>query len=260
MLLSIIIINYKTPQLTINCVKSILSHNNLGEKEIIIIDNNSNNNSVHILRSAFADKVKIIENKENKGFSFANNQGAKIASGNFLLFLNSDTIVNDDIFNSAINIFKNYKDVAIISPRLELENGSYQKYAYGKAITPWRLVSRKTKKEIKIKESEKLFEIDWVSGCALFIKKEVFKKINGFDENFFLYFEDVDICKKVKDIGFKVVIDNSVRVIHLVGKSIDQHTTRKKYYYKSQNYYFKKNHNELVSLGVRILRILLNYK
>jgi GT2 family glycosyltransferase len=257
MLYSIIIINYKTPQLTIDCIRSILTLPNKEEKEIIVIDNDSNDNSTDILRDAFIDRVTIIENNENKGFSFANNQGAKIATGNFLLFLNSDTIINEDIFSSATELFQNNKDIAVISPRLKLENGNKQPFAYGLFPTLWRLITKKTKKETKIKEDEKTLEVDWVSACALFIKKDVFQEINGFDENFFLYFEDVDLCKRVKVKGYKVIIDNSTSIIHLGGRSIKLHQTRKKYYYESQDYYFKKHHSFISQFGIKGIRVVI---
>src|SRR5680860_1702235 len=254
---SIIVINYKTPRLTIDCINSLLSLPNSENREIIVIDNASEDESTNILKKEFGDKIKLIENKINLGFSGANNQGAKIASGDFLLFLNSDTIVREDIFSSLSDLFQKNKDIAIISPRLKLQNGDNQPFAYGLFPTFWRLVTRKTKKELIINKDDKTKEVDWVSGCALVIRKRIFSEIKGFDENFFLYFEDVDLCKRIKNKGYKVIVDNTTSITHLGGKSIEQHVTRKKYYYTSQDYYFRKHHKLFPRLGISLIRKII---
>jgi N-acetylglucosaminyl-diphospho-decaprenol L-rhamnosyltransferase len=93
-----------------------------------------------------------------------------------------------------------------------------------------------------------------VSGCALIIRRSVFQEIEGFDENFFLYFEDVDLCKRVKNKGYKVIVDNRTSIIHLGGKSIEQRQTRKKYYYVSQDYYFGKYGNYISKKLILLLK------
>jgi GT2 family glycosyltransferase len=250
---SIIIINYKTEQLTINCVNSILAlpDNN---REIIVIDNASGESSVKIIENELGGKIKLIKNQINLGFAGANNQGAALAQGDFLLFLNSDTIIKDNIFKNIENLFINDSQIGIISPRLKTENNNYQKMAFGLFPTFWKIITRKSQKEINIESSEKQREVDWVSGCSLFIKKDVFNKTGGWDDNFFLYFEDIDLCKRVKDKGYKIIVDNTNSIIHLGGKSLKANKERKKYYYASQDYYFKKHHNIFTQLGIKVFR------
>jgi len=170
MLYSIIIINYRTQQLTTECIKHIFALD-FKESEIIVVDNASNDGSTEALQKEFGDKIKLIINPKNLGFAGANNQGAALAKGEFLLFLNSDTIVKEDIFNTCLNIFQQNKNIGILSPRLLMPNGNYQPAAFGYFPTLWRLITQKTKNDPVLDENKEFSLVDWVSGCALIIRK-----------------------------------------------------------------------------------------
>jgi hypothetical protein len=252
--LSIIIINYKTAGLTINCVNSILSSAGNDNKEIIVVDNASEDVSSEKLEQELGNKIKLIKNKTNAGFGGGNNKGASVARGDFLLFLNSDTIIKEDIFSDCLEIFKRNKDAGIISPGLKINKDSYQPFAFGSFPTLRRLVARSGKKEIKKIKKGDILETDWVSGCALMIRKDLFRKIKGWDEGYFLYYEDVDLCKRVKKEGYKVIVNLRVDLLHLGGKSLGENKKRKKHYYTSQDRYFKKHHHFLTYAGMKIIR------
>jgi len=230
--ISIIIVNYNTKNFLEKCLKTIIANVFGINFEIIVIDNNSNDKSDEMIKKNFP-QVKLIKNKKNVGFGKACNQGAKIAQGEILFFLNPDTIINEDIFIPIINKFKKNPKIAIISPSLVLPNGSEQPWAYGK---------------------NQKGEIIWVSGAALAIRKEIFKKISGFDENFFAYFEDKDLCLRVKKLGYKIVILPNIKVIHFGGKSLKSQWKRKKFYYQSQNYFWRKHYGLIISLILRLIR------
>lgn len=252
---SIIIINYKTKDITKRCLKSILLNCN-SDYEIILVDNNSNDGSVEYLEKEFADKVKIIKNETNLGFAKANNIGAKKAQGDYLLFLNSDTILHNDILNdftSFINKQNNLNNLGIIAPKLILEDSTEQKGAYGNFPNIFNTIFLKFKKKKNVKK--KVFEVDWVSGAAFVIKNNIFKKLNGFDESFFMYFEDVDLCKRLKSLSFKVIVNKNIVLTHLGGKSITKSGIRKKYYYNSQDYYFKKHYGIKIMTLMKIIRL-----
>lgn len=249
---SIIIINYNTKAITKDCIESIFV-NCSGDYEVILVDNNSDDGSVAYLHKLFKDKIKLIENETNLGFAKANNIGAKEAEGDYLFFLNSDTILYDNIlkyFNSFINQQSN---LGIVAPKLVLEDGTKQRRAYGDFPNIFNTIFNKFKEEKNIKE--KIFQVDWVSGAAFVIKKNIFKKINGFDEKFFMYFEDIDLAKRVKSLGFKVVVNKNIVVTHLGGKSISKSGIRKKYYYNSQAYYFKKHYGIMTMIFMKIIRL-----
>lgn len=253
--ISIIIINYKTPKLTINCINSIFALNNNINKEIILIDNNSLDNSVNLIKKNFANKIKIIENNENLGFAKANNQGANISKGKYLLFLNSDTIIKKSFFKTCFNILE-YKNIGAVSPRLKNYDGSNQTKSFGFFPTPWNLLTQKTKLEPKINLNNKYQTFDWISGCSLMIKKETFKKIGGWDSNFFLYFEDVDLCYRLNKINKKSAIALQENIIHLGGSSLKINKEKKKIYYYSQDYYLKKHYNLIILHILKIIRFI----
>ncbi|MCF7795449.1 glycosyltransferase family 2 protein [Patescibacteria group bacterium] len=251
MLYSIIIINYKTLQLTKECLTSLFALKDKVNFEIIVVDNASNDGSLEALKEEFNDKIKLIESKINLGFAKANNLAAKIARGEILFFLNSDTVITENIFTNNLELFSKDNNIGIISPSIYTGNNKEQDYYYGKFPT---IINLLFKNKAKIKSNNKIIKTNWVSGCSLFIKKDLFNIINGFDENFFLYFEDIDLCKRINDLKYKIIVNKNIKITHLGGKSIKENKKRKKEYYKSQNYYFKKHYNKLTQIIMRILR------
>ncbi len=259
MIYSIIVINYKTPQLTINCIRSLFALPNKEEFEIIVIDNASEDGSVEAIRAEFSSKIQIIGNKRNLGFAGANNQGAALSQGSFLLFLNSDTIAHNDFLSQCLNLFKQNEKIGVVSPRLKLEDSQAQKNAFGLFPTLLRLITQATKKEQIIPEGTKVLKTDWVSGCALIIRRELFEKIGGWDDHFFLYFEDIDICKRAKQEGYEVVVNLESEITHLGGKSINLNSERKKYYYRAQDYYFEKWDGIMTKYIIQVIRLIIKF-
>lgn len=257
MTFSIIIINYRTPEMTAACLRSIFSYCPNADGitwEIIAIDNNSADGSAEFLTKEFGEKIKLIKNTQNLGFATANNQGARLARGRYLLFLNSDTLLTADILSPVANLFLENENSGVISPRLLLPDGTAQNGAYGKFPTLGGLIFKNRfvkKEEQKVNQP---FISDWVSGCALFIRRELFEKIGGWDEKFFLYFEDVDLCRRVARTGQKVIVDPRLSLIHFGGQSLKKNNDRRRHYYQAQNYYFQKYHGRLVMMLMKIMR------
>jgi len=221
---SFVIINYNTAQLCKNCLESIFKYCTPGDFEIILVDNNSKNEDVNYLRTRFGDSIKIIENKKNFGFAKANNQGATQAQGKYLFFLNSDTLIKENILAPLAQVLENDDKIGIIAPRLLLENGAEQIYSY--------------------KAQKNSPDLAWVSGAALIIRRDLFLEIGAWDERYFMYFEDVDLCRCALEKKYKVVRLTSVSVTHLVGGSPVFFWKRKGYYYHSKllfilKHYFK---------------------
>lgn len=259
MKISVIIVNYKTKNITSDCIESMLRFTREIDLEILVVDNNSGEDNVTYLEKKFFNKVKIIPNKKNIGFGAANNKGIKVASGDIVLFLNSDTIIKDNIFIKILENFGN-KKVGVVSPLLFNNKGEVQKFSYGKFPTLSKDIFRdnyKFKKEFSV-----IIEVDWVSGAAMAVRKNIFEEIGGFDENFFMYFEDIDLCHRIKDKGYDVVVDKDISIVHLGGGSVKKHNERKKMYYKSQNYYYKKHHGLFTMILMKCFRApyrLINY-
>lgn len=250
---SIIIINFNTKELTRNCLNSILANCRVGDYEIIVVDNNSTDGSVEMLKSKYGGKIKLIVNQGNAGFGPANNQAARMVQGKYLFFLNSDTIIKKDILIPIKRMFNNKDRIGIIAPKLLLDNENEQEYAHGKFPTLFSIIYEKFKAPELVKSSIP-FAVDWVSGAALIIRRSIFNKINGFDENFFMYFEDMDLCKRVKELGYQIIVYPKVFIVHLGGKSISKFAKRKIYYYQSQDYFYKKHFGNVRMEVMKLLR------
>ncbi len=235
---SIIIVSYNTKQLLSELLKSIFTHCNSSHYEVIVVDNDSDDGSVAMLNSEFRDRIRLLENNKNLGFGAANNQGANVDKGEYLFFLNSDTRFKNDIFKDLADYLDSHRKVGIIAPRLVDNNKNNQPYAFGRFPTTMSAILDKLKSApaYPVKPQTE----DWVSGAAMIIRKNLFEKINGFDEGYFMYFEDIDLCRRVKASGYSIVVYPQAVIMHWGGKSIGKFRQRKLYYYRSQNYYFKK--------------------
>ncbi|MEI6529484.1 MAG: glycosyltransferase family 2 protein [Candidatus Falkowbacteria bacterium] len=223
---SFVIINYNTAELTSACIESIFKYCELGTFEIILIDNNSSASDREILSQCFNNRIKIILNKKNYGFARANNQGASSAQGDYLFFLNSDTIISSNILRPIQTAFENEKSLGVVAPRLLLKDGTEQAYAYG------------------LKKSSS--DLSWVSGAALIIRRSIFLSFGGWDENFFMYYEDVDLCRSVIEKGYKIKRLAEVAITHLRGGSPIPYWRRKIFYYKSKFLYIFKHNFKLL--------------
>ena len=255
MTLSLIIVNYNAKEFLKNCLDSIFKYWPGNDLEIIVVDNNSADGSVNIIKSDFAGRVKLIANKKNIGFGPANNQGAEIATGEFLFFLYSDTIIKNDIFTPLKNIFSFYSRLAVASPRLVLPNGADQSYAFGRFPSLIGLLwQRICRRKVNFPLNGDLHFVDWVSGAAMVVRKNIFEQIGGFDKNFFMYFEDIDLCWRAKQLGWQIAVCPQISITHFVGQSAGGFRKRKKHYYQSQDYFFKKHYGRAAVYALKIFR------
>jgi GT2 family glycosyltransferase len=256
---SIIIINYRQKEFTFNCVRSVYSKIRSAAFEVIII-NNSPEDDLSELQKEFSG-VRIISNA-NKGFSQANNLGAKHAAGEYLFFLNADTIVRSDF---TIDYLKEFEKREFGSLGLKLYNtdNTFQ-LSSGKDINFFNEIKNKEEEvkfrkrdimfvELKEKEMSKITEQDWVTGAAMIIKKEVFVKCGGFDESFFLYYEDADICKRLKEAGLKNYFFPLSDIVHIKGENAAVQFDSVNYFNskRSQLIYYKKHNGFFQNLLLR---------
>ena len=217
--ISIIIVNYKSKEKTRACLESISQSDLVGiNYEIIIIDNASGDNLLDLKNII---DFKLINSPENLGMGGGNNLGIKEAQGDFLLILNPDTVLTKNAIKILFSYIKDNEDVAIIGPRLLNLDGSlqYSCSRFPKFYTP--LVRRTFLKKI-FKRHEDYFlmkksprdiikEVDWLMGSCLLIRKDGF---SGFDKRFFMYFEDIDICRQAHQKKMKVIYHPQAEVFH----------------------------------------------
>lgn len=252
MLFSIIIINHNTKVTIKNSLNSIFNNCDKNDFEIILVDNASQDGSIEMLKDNFNEKIKIIANNNNTGFGPANNQGDKLAKGEYLFLLNSDTIIKDNILEELENFLLKDQKIGIVAPKLFLGDGSEQPFAFGDYPRLLSLIFEKFKKAPEYLDNP--FEVEWVSGAALIIKRELFEQLGGFDEKFFMYFEDIDLCKRAREMNYKVFVNPKISLTHLCGKSPSHFIKRKGYYYKSQDYFYKKHYGTLAMYFMKVIR------
>jgi len=246
--LSIIILSFNTKDLIEKCLQSIALHYKKalgsGEIEILVVDNASQDGSVALLES-LATKNKyltIIENGQNLGFARGANRGAKHAQGRNLFFLNSDTVVKDAGLLKMVDFLEKHEDIAVLGGALKNQDGSRQP-SVGKFYHLQETVAMLLGAErygLLRQSPNKVTETDWVSGASFMIKKDVFLKLNGFDENFFMYMEDMEFCLRVTQLGKRIVFFPDVEIIHQ-NQGSSSRTFAIIQIYKGLLYFYKKH-------------------
>lgn len=220
--LSVITLSYNTRDLTLRCLRSVASKYKKeldeGELEIIAVDNNSPDDSVKSIKAAFsgAKYLTLIENRDNLGFSRGCNLGAKSAGGKYILFLNSDAQVLDRGFLNMVKFLDENSKVAILGGKIENNNGSAQQ-SCGKFYNLFNLLIMLLGFErfgFLRSSPDKIKKVDWVSGACMMVKSDIFRKLKGFDENLFMYMEDMEICFRAQKEGYETYFYPNIKLRH----------------------------------------------
>lgn len=258
--ISIIIVNYNTVDLTLNCLQSIYQHTKGVDFEIILVDNASTDDSVSRIKSDFP-AVVLIESPDNLGFGRANNLAIKQAKGEFLFLVNTDiTFIQNSVKKLLDFYLENHKKLNIGSLGGLLLNidrvveGAGSSFPTAESIITDKLRSMKLSRSPRIRQESKwnfastFFEVDYVMGADLFIKHSLFNEVGGFDPYFFMYFEETDMSMRLAKQGYKNYIVNDVKIIHSeILKAGDvkvkpfKNNWLRKVVKKSESYYVKKN-------------------
>lgn len=249
--ISIIIVSYNSKNNLEKCLASVYRNISSDFLRDITIVNNDIREDLSDLLKDFSE-LKIINNKDNIGFGAGVNLGSRKSKGDFLFILNPDTEILSSNIHEIIAEFKHDNKIGIMGAGIFDRAGKKQNWSAGREISFYDLVRNNLglSRSKKIWNSFKKVECDWVSGTALFIKKDLFKKIKGFDgDNFFMYFEDMDLCYRVRRIGKKVLFYPKLEVYHGQGESYDNEKLKKGHYYDSMESYFEK-HSKPFSLWV----------
>ncbi|WP_107839168.1 glycosyltransferase family 2 protein [Metasolibacillus meyeri] len=252
--LSIVIVNYNTPKLTIDCIQSILSAKLNIQYEIYVVDNASSDNSVEQLKDAFP-QITVIANKQNVGFSKANNQAIKICKGRHVLLLNSDTIVHEDTLDTMVQFMDAHFDVGAAGCEVNLVDGSLDKACHRGFPTPEASfyymmgLSRKYPDSPKFNSYHKSYmnmqeihDIDCLVGAFMIVRREAFEQIGLLDEDFFMYGEDIDWCYRIKEAGWRIVYNPLVSILHYKGASSRRKPFKIVYEFHRAMYLFHKKH------------------
>jgi len=276
MKLSIIIVNYKVKDELFACIKSIIQSKPKVSYEIIVVDNDEEKIIESEVKRKYP-KVLYIKSPGNIGFGSGNNLGEKYAKGEYLFFLNPDTLIENGTIDYLYNFLKQHRNVGIVAPLLlDNENRPYPLQGTLE-LTPMRGIvvlsflnrlfpNNVISKNFWLKEWNKqiIKEVDVVPGTAFVIRRSIFKKLGGFDKRFFLFFEENDLCKRVRSLGYKIIIKPESKIIHLWGKSTSQIKDAKTIFTKSRFNYFQKHYGFIWAvsveffLGINKLNLMLS--
>ncbi|TSC64006.1 MAG: glycosyl transferase family 2 [Microgenomates group bacterium Gr01-1014_93] len=258
--LAISIINYKTKELTSSCLDSILGK---GGYNIWLVDNASKDGSVEFFKSKYP-QVNLIESKTNLGFAGGHNLVLSNVDARYYLILNSDTEILDSTLNVMVKYMGNNLDVGIASCKVLNHDGTLQPNVgdipMGSGLINWlfNLEIFGVKKPSFHRNDDgfykEIHEVGWVSGSFMLVRREVFEKIGFLDEDYFMYFEDVEFCMRANYVGFKVMLVPSVTIKHLSGGSLDDPKYRQwSGELKGLNLYYKKQFGSLIGILIKIL-------
>jgi len=233
MKLSIIIVNYNTGPLTAACITSILQQELPFGFEIIVVDNASRDESVSHLQSDFPE-INVLANDQNAGLAAGVNKGLSIASGTYFLILNPDIIVLPGALEKLIEYLATEKEVGmvggqLISPNGEIQDSCYRFYAPLTVIyrRTWLGKTRRGNKDVarllmKDFDHRSTRDVDWLMGACLLVRAKAVREVGGMDERFFLYFEDVDWCRRFWEAGWRITYVPAAQFSHYHQRSSEQ--------------------------------------
>ncbi|MEM9117984.1 MAG: glycosyltransferase family 2 protein [Cyanobacteria bacterium P01_F01_bin.56] len=246
---SVVIVNYNGGTVILDCLASIFQHLDSVKTDVIVVDNASQDGSPDGIERKFP-QVQLLRQSENLGFGAANNMGVKQALGRYLFLLNSDTLIQQNIMPVLLNKLESAVDIGIVGPQLLNPDGSFQlSTAYEIGLWgEWRTlqVVRKYRQPANRPALARQYDtdqsVDIVVGAAMLMRRSHFRQIGGFDETFFMYFEESDLCQRFRDAGYRVLYTPDVSLIHIGGYSVAQVAGKMAAEYRhSQRYYYAKH-------------------
>lgn len=263
MKLSVVILNYNVRYFLELCIRSVqVAIANL-DAEIIVVDNNSHDESCDMVKRLFPEVI-LIENKENFGFSKGNNIGVSKAKGEYLCILNPDTVVAEDTFNSILNFASSKKKLGIVGCKLINGVGTYlpeskRNIPFVKAAFRKLYGNAKAYYANHLTENES-GEVDILVGAFMLINRVIYIEVGGFDEDYFMYGEDIDLSYKILKAGYKNYYFGSTTVIHYKGESTLRDKLYARHFYGAMQIFYKKHFKKNVLFDVFVwLGILMAY-
>lgn len=240
-----------------------------GRTEIIVVDNASTDGTVEMLRAEFPD-VRVIANSENVGFTRGNNQALAQTQRHYLFLLNPDTELRPGALQTLIVYMDAHPRVGMVGPKLVQADGSLQSsrrrfptlataFFESTKLQQWVPRNRILTRYYMLDTSDDVAqEVDWITGSAMFVRREVYEQVGGFDEGFFMYSEELDWCYRVKKAGWQIVYLPSVQIVHHGGKSSEQVLAQRDiHFHSSKVRFFRKYRGAFVAEFLRVFLLLM---
>lgn len=265
--LSVAIVNYNAEEELAACLGSLFANGGQSAIEVVVADNASSDRSREMLARRFP-QVRLIRSDENLGFARASNLCWQAARSSLVLFLNSDTLVPKGAIDRLVAIARARPDVGVVGPKLLHPDGSIE-MSFGKMLGFTTEFLQKCRnagyargrgplRRAVLNAYSREREVDWVSGACLLTRRDLLETVCGFDENFFMYSEDVDLCARIRSAGAKVLFTPEVEVVHLLGRSAAKNHERVLIEtHRSRLYFYRKHYG---GAHVLLLKLYLTLK
>ena len=247
----VVVVSYETRETLLECLAALVAE---PTASVVVIDNASRDGTAAAVRERFPS-VRLVANAENVGFARACNQGARESRARYLLFLNPDATLAPGSLGALAAILEARPRVGVVGPRTRSANGDIQvstgaDLSLVSEIRQRRLVRGVARRDAAILvEAEGLHaverEVDWVSGACLMIRREAFDAVSGFDERFFLYEEDADLCRRVRQAGWQVLFSPGAEARHALGRSMARAPERARLEYRRSHLLYYRKHCSL---------------
>lgn len=261
--LSVIVVNHNNKSYLVQTLNSLLESLNSLNYDVIVVDNASSDGSLETVKRDFP-LVKGIGLPENVGFARANNLGVSQTSGKYLFLLNNDTYVPIGTIQKLLELKEEHPEFGIVAPMVLNPDETLQ-LSWGKDL---HIFSEFFLKYIahmwyawqfKRKRGKISKNVDWVSGACFLIERKLFEQIGGFDENFFLYVEDADLCRRIRQLGYMIHLTSEAWIIHYQGQSVSRYPGRFLHQAKRSQLYYYSKHNGHCSAALLRSYLLLRF-
>ena len=267
--LSIIIVSWNVRGLLQACLQSIDTNRHDIALEVIVVDGASADGSPEMVGELFPG-VNLIACDENVGFPRGNNIGLAQANGRYLLLLNPDTEIKGDALPKMLAYLEKHPEVGLVGPQLINSDGSIQssrrrfpKLATGLVESTWleQVAPKAVLRHYYVQDlpDDETADVDWVTGACMLTRREIYATLGGMDEDYFMYSEELDWCRRIKDAGWRIIYFPEAQVLHHVGKSSEQAVTARHInFQRAKLRYFRKYHGAATTAVLRTV-LLLNY-
>ncbi|HEX2973908.1 MAG TPA: glycosyltransferase family 2 protein [Tepidisphaeraceae bacterium] len=263
---SILIVSYNTREMTLACLRSVYEQTHGISFDVLVVDNDSHDGSAEAIAEQFP-QARLIRPGKNIGFAAANNLAARQATGEYLLLLNPDTVILDGAIQKVLAFAKTHPEAGIVGGRTFFGDGSLNYNSCHGRPTPWSLLCmglglsslfRRSRffnpESLGAWKRDSVKAVDAVTGCFLLIRRDLWMHLEGFDESFFMYGEETDLCWRAREQGYKCLIDAEAKLIHYGGASEKVRADKMIRLFRAKTHLFQKHWNQhMVWFGVRML-------
>ncbi len=265
MKVSVVILNYNVRYFLEQCILSVQSAIKTIDAEIIIVDNNSEDDSCKMVKDRFP-QIRLIENKENVGFSRANNQAVKVAKGEYICILNPDTAVSENTFTKCLDYVETLGNIGALGAYLMDGTGNFLPESKRNVPTPMvsllKLMGFVKKYYTSHISEEEKGKVDVLVGAFMFMKRSVYNEVGGFDEDYFMYGEDIDLSYKIVKAGYENQYCGEIKILHYKGESTQKDAVYFDRFYGAMRIFYNKHLRPnpllsvLVLVGVSMIKLI----